>query len=121
MGNYAYVFSTGDNIDSLEVSGTVIQANDFEPVKGILVGLYSDLADSAFTSLPMLRVARTDASGHFVIRGVAPGSYRVYALQDQDGNYFYSQKSEMMAALPDTITPSAFPDVRQDTDRKSVV
>ena len=115
LGNYAYVFSTGDNIDSLEVSGTVIQANDFEPVKGILVGLYSDLADSAFTSLPMLRVARTDASGHFVIRGVAPGSYRVYALQDQDGNYSYSQKSEMMAALPDTITPSAFPDVRQDT------
>ena len=115
LGNYAYVFSTGDKIDTLEVSGTVIQANDFEPVKGILVGLYSDLADSAFTCMPMLRVARTDASGRFVIRGVAPGSYRVYALQDQDGNYFYSQRSEMMATLPDTISPSAFPDIRQDT------
>lgn len=115
LGNYTYVFSTGDRIDSMEVGGVVIQADNFEPVKGILVGLYSDLADSAFTTQPMLRVARTDASGHFIIRGVAPGSYRVYALQDQDGNYYYSQKSEMMGVFADTITTSAFPDVRQDT------
>lgn len=115
LGNYTYSFSTGDAIDTLEVSGKVLQAKDLEPVKGILVGLYSDLSDTAFTTKPMLRVSRTDGSGRFVIKGVAPGTYRVYALQDADGNYFFSQKSEMLAFSQEKIVPSFKPDVRQDT------
>lgn len=115
LGNYTYSFSTGDVIDTLEVSGKVLQAKDLEPVKGILVGLYSDLSDTAFTTKPMLRVSRTDGSGRFVIKGVAPGTYRVYALQDADGNYFFNQKSEMLAFSQEKIVPSFKPDVRQDT------
>lgn len=115
LGNYTYTFSTGEHIDTLEVSGYVIDASNLEPVKGILVGLYDDLADSAFCTKPMLRVARTDSRGHFVIRGVAPGEYRVYALQDADGDYKFSQKSEMIAFSHATYKPTAGPDVRQDT------
>lgn len=115
LGNYTFTFSTGEKIDTFEVSGYVINAEDLEPVQGILVGLYDDLADSAFRTKPLLRVARTDDSGHFVIRGVAPGEYRVYALQDADGNYKFSQKSEMIAFSHDTYQPSAKPDMRQDT------
>ena len=115
LGNYTFTFSTGEKIDTFEVSGYVINAEDLEPVQGILVGLYDDLADSAFRTKPLLRVARTDDSGHFVIRGVAPGEYRVYALQDADGNYKFSQKSEMIAFSHDTYRPSAKPDMRQDT------
>lgn len=115
LGNYTYSFSTGDAIDTLEVSGKVLQAKDLEPVKGILVGLYSDLSDTAFTAKPMLRVSRTDGSGRFVIKGVAPGTYRVYALQDADGNYLFNQKSEMLAFSQEKIVPSFKPDVRQDT------
>lgn len=115
MGNYTYSFSTGERIDTFEVSGTVVNASDLEPVKSILVGLYDDFADSAFTTKPMLRVARTDSRGHFVIKGVAPGSYRAYALQDADGNYFYNQKSEAIAFNHDTIVPRCAPDIRQDT------
>lgn len=115
LGNYTYSFSTGDAIDTLEVSGKVLQAKDLEPVKGILVGLYSDLSDTAFTTKPMLRVSRTDGSGRFVIKGVAPGTYRVYALQDADGNYLFNQKSEMLAFSQEKIVPSFKPDVRQDT------
>lgn len=115
LGNYTYSFSTGDAIDTLEVSGKVLQAKDLEPVKGILVGLYSDLNDTAFTTKPMLRVSRTDGSGRFVIKGVAPGTYRAYALQDADGNYLFNQKSEMLAFSQEKIVPSFKPDVRQDT------
>lgn len=115
MGNYTYSFSTGERIDTFEVSGNVVDASNLEPIKGILVGLYDDFADSAFTTKPMLRVARTDSRGHFIIKGVAPGKYRVYALQDADGNYLYNQKSEMMAFNTDSITPSCAPDIRQDT------
>src|SRR3712207_6237039 len=82
---------------------------------GILVGLYANHADSAFQKLPMLRVGRTDGRGRFVIKGVAPGSYRCYALKDADGNYMFTQKSEMMAFSHDLIVPSSKPDIRQDT------
>ena len=115
MGNYTYSFSTGDHIDTLEVAGTVLSAQDLEPVKGILVGLYAEFEDSCFLKQPMLRVARTDSHGHFVIKGVAPGTYRIYALNDQDGNYCFSQKSEQIAFSHDTIRPSFCDAVRQDT------
>lgn len=115
MGNYTYSFSTGNVIDTLEVAGTVLAAADLEPVKGILVGLYADMADSAFKTKPMLRVSRTDSRGHFVIKGVASGSYRIYALQDMDGNYCFNQKAEMLAFGTDTIIPTFKADVRQDT------
>lgn len=115
MGNYTYTFSTGEQIDTFEVAGCVLDASNLEPVKGISVGLYADMADSAFRTKPLLRIARTDGSGHFSIRGVAPGEYRVYALQDQDANYMFSQKSEMIAFSHETYQPSSKPDTRQDT------
>ena len=115
MGSYTYSFSTGDQIDTMEVSGYVLDASNLEPVKGISVGLYDDLADSAFKTKPMLRVSRTDSRGHFVIKGVAPGSYRVYALQEMDGDFRFSQKSEMMAFNHQTFQPGSKPDVRTDT------
>ena len=115
LGNYTYSFSTGDHIDTLEVAGYVLEAENLEPVKGILVGLYNNQNDTAFQKQPMLRVSRTDSRGHFSIRGVAKGDYRIYALQDMDGNYMYNQKSEKLAFTPEVIMPSWKPDIRQDT------
>lgn len=115
LGDYTYTFSTGDHIDTMQVSGYVVNAEDLEPVKGILVGLYNDLSDTAFQKKPMLRVSKTDSRGHFTIKGIAPGKYHVYALQDADGNYMFNQKSEMLAFNHDIIEPSFKPDTRQDT------
>lgn len=115
MGNYTYSFSTGERIDTFEVSGNVLDASNLEPVKGILVGLYDDLSDTVFARKPFIRVSRTDSRGRFVIKGIAPGTYRAYALQDADGDYIYSQKSEMIAFNHETFEPYAQPDVRQDT------
>ncbi len=115
LGNYTYTFSTGDHIDTMEVAGYVLDAQNLEPIKGILVGLYSNLSDTIFTKEPMLRVSRTDSRGKFVIKGVAHGDYRIYALQDADNNYIFNQKSEQIAFTHDIITPSSMPDIRQDT------
>ncbi len=115
LGNYTYTFSTGEQIDTFEVSGYVINAEDLEPIKGIMVGLYDDLSDTVFKTKPLLRVSRTDSRGHFVIKGVAPGTYRAYALQDMDGNYSFNQMSEMIAFSHQTFEPSSKPDIRQDT------
>lgn len=130
LGNYTYSFSTGSQIDTLEVSGTVLEAENLEPVKGSLVGLYRltdsqldsidngtpiSAFDTIFVKEPLLRVARTDSRGHFVIRGIAPGSYRVVALNDMDDNFMYSQAAEAFAYNHDVIVPTCAPDMRQDT------
>jgi len=115
MGNYTYSFSTGERIDTFEVSGYVLDASNLEPVKSILVGLYADLSDSAFKTKPLMRVSRTDSRGRFVVKGIAPGTYRAYALQDADGDFKFSAKSEMISFSHKTFEPSSRPDTRTDT------
>lgn len=115
LGNYAFTFSTGATIDTMEVAGTVLEASNLEPVKGMLVGLQSNLADSAFTKLPFDRVARTDSRGHFSIRGVAPGKYHLFGLNDADQNFTFSQKSEAIAFSDSLVIPRFEERIRQDT------
>ncbi|MDO4950462.1 MAG: Ig-like domain-containing protein [Bacteroidales bacterium] len=115
MGKYTYTFSTGDSINQMEVSGKVLNARNLEPIKGIIVGLHSDTTAQAFTQKPFDRMARTNGSGEFSIKGIAPGNYRIYALQDNDGDFTFGQKSEMLAFSRSTISPRSFPDQRADT------
>ena len=42
LGNYTFTFSTGDHIDTMQVAGYVLNAENLEPIKGILVGLFKD-------------------------------------------------------------------------------
>lgn len=115
LENFAFVFSTGDKVDTLAVSGTVLNAEDLEPIKGMLVGLYTAGDDSAFYKRPFERVSRTDSRGRFTIKGLAPGKYQVYALADANQNYFFDQKSEKIAFLDKVIEPTAIPAMRSDT------
>ncbi|MGP1435250.1 MAG: Ig-like domain-containing protein [Phocaeicola sp.] len=115
LGNFAFTFSTGNQIDTMEVSGYVLNAEDLEPIKNISVGLHANLNDSAFTKLPFDRISRTDSRGHFSIRGVAPGNYHIFALMDGNQNYLYDSKTEQIAFSDSIITPSMKPDTRQDT------
>ena len=121
LNNYTFTFSTGNAIDTMEVSGTVLDASNLEPVKGILVGLHSNLADSAFVKKAFERVARTDSRGRFIIRGIAPGTYRVYALQDANQNFLFDQKSEMIAFTDSLVVPRFEQRMRQDTVWKDTV
>ena len=115
MGNYTFSFSTGDHIDTLEVSGYCLNAQNLEPIKGLMVGLYNDFADSLFHKQPMMRVSRTNGSGYFSIKGVAPGTYRCFALQDNDGDLVFGQKSEIIGFNHDSIKPTWKMDARPDT------
>ena len=130
MGDYAFTFSTGESIDTFQVSGYVLNAEDLEPIKGIVVGLYyldadsamSDedadktLPDSIFRTSPFERISRTDSRGHFVIKGLNKNTrYRVFALKDVDFDYRFSQKAEMLAFSHRVVQSSSRPDTRYDT------
>ncbi len=122
MDDYAFTFSTGEMVDTFQISGYVLGAADLEPMKGLLVGLHrieegeEDLPDSIFRTREFERVSRTDASGHFVIKGLNPETrYRAFALKDQDQNFMFTQKSEMIGFNRQIITSSAKPDIKHDT------
>lgn len=118
MGQYTFSFSTGDVIDTMQVSGRVLNAADLEPIKGIMVGLYpadSTWNDTLFRTRPFLRVSRTNGEGRFTIKGVKNGAYRVRALEDKDGDFVFSQKNERVAFDTAVYVTGSFPDVRMDT------
>ncbi len=114
LDGYTFAFSTGDEIDTLAVSGIVLRACDLEPMQHIIVGLHSNLDDTAFTNVPLERVSRTNDRGKFTIRNLKPGSYHVFALSDVDGDYRMA-RTEDIAFLDDIIVPTTREYTSQDT------
>lgn len=112
--SYQYAFTTGDRIDSLEVYGQVINAEDLNPISGVLVGLHANLSDSAFSTLPFTRIARTDSLGGFGVRNLRGGQYRLYALQDLSRDYRY-QPGEGLAFADSLVVPEYQVEIVRDT------
>lgn len=102
---YSYVFSTGDKIDSMMVTGVVRDCGTLQSVKGAKVLLYTDLGDSAvFRSSPAAAVL-TDDWGFFCIRNIPDTLYRMYAITDDNGNNRYDPGTESVAFVSEVIRP----------------
>lgn len=106
IDNFAFAFSTGSVIDSMRVSGYVLDSRTLEPIQSVVVGLQSNLADSAFHKEKLQRVALTNDRGQFTIRNVSPGSYHIFALKDLDRDYKFGNPTEDIAFLDSIIVPS---------------
>lgn len=104
---YKYVFSTGDYIDSLTVSGTVKDAFRRETKDQLTVMLYKlddQYTDSVIYQKPPTYIAYTrDSTNTFEFENIAEGSYRIAALQDKNQNYKFDPKTEKIGFLSDTI------------------
>ena len=116
--NFSFAFSTGDIIDTLEVSGVLLNAENLEPMPGITIGLHNNLEDSAFVKLPFVRTSRTNDKGQFTIRNITPGTYHIFALNDVNRDYKFDQPGEDIAFLDSVIVPSFELTTRQDTTWK---
>ena len=115
LGFYRYVFSTGERIDTLELGGTVVNAESYEPVMGVLVALYEKQGDSIpLKELPDY-IARTDSSGNFRLTNLREGHYRVMAIEDVNRDKMYTPESEMFAWMDTTVFPVVEPATRVDT------
>lgn len=106
IDNFAFAFSTGSVIDSMRVSGYVLDSRTLEPMQSVVVGLQSNLADSAFHKEKLQRVALTNDRGQFTIRNVSPGSYHIFAIKDLDRDYKFGNPTEDIAFLDSIIVPS---------------
>ena len=102
---FTLVFSTGDKIDSMLVTGTVQDCNTLQPIKGATVMLYKDHADSAvFLKRPDAAV-KTDDWGYFCLRNIKDTIYRMYALIDENNNNKYDPETEKIAFLDSLVKP----------------
>jgi len=103
---YTLMFSTGERLDSMVVTGTVLDCSTLQPVKGATVMMYKDLADSAvFLHRPDAAV-KTDDWGFFAIRNISDSDYRLYAIVDDAGDNIYDPESDKIAFIDSLIHPS---------------
>jgi uncharacterized protein (DUF2141 family) len=108
LSNFEYVFSTGLVIDSLSISGRVLNAFDLKPEADIIAMVYTDDNDTLpLDSLPIYvppkSASRTDKEGKFRINNLAPGAYKLIALQDLNNNFYYDLPNERMAFLDSLV------------------
>lgn len=115
LEGFSFSFSTGEERDSLQISGILLNAENLEPITGMLVGAYSNLHDSAFTTTPMERIAASDARGHFTLRNLKPGKYRIVALKDANRNYRFDTPTEDIAFYDSIVSPYSTPQQYTDT------
>ena len=106
VNNFQYVFSTGEYIDSLEVTGVVVSANDNTAQKDILVMLYKDLSDTVVATSKPYYFAKTENDGSFHIHYVGAGTYKLFALEDKNSNLLYDLNGEAIAFWPEPIVVS---------------
>lgn len=114
LDGMALDFATGDTIDTLRISGMLFEAHTLEPAQGMLVGVYSNLADSAIKTLPLDRITKTNQLGQFTIRNLKEGTYRIYAINDVNRDYHWD-RSEDVAFYDVTVSPSVTPITITDT------
>ena len=105
LDGFALDFSTGDSIDTLRLSGIVLEARTLEPAQAMTVGIYREPADTAITTLPFERIARTNQLGQFTVRNLKAGNYAVYAINDLNRDNKWD-RSEDIAFLGHLATPS---------------
>ena len=112
--DYVYAFSTGDVIDSMAISGWIYDAETLDPISGVLVGIHSNHADSALSTMPFSRVTRSDEEGSFTIYNMRAGAYRLFALDDISRDYLY-QPGEALAYADSLVIPYIEQHEVQDT------
>jgi len=127
MLNYQYVFSTGAAIDSMRTQGRVTSVLDGKAKANTLVMLYRDQTDSIVAKQRPDYNAHTDSSGNFSINHISAGSYKLFALDDQNFNFLYDQVAELIAfadspiAVHDTLGEHGLMLFRNEAERQTLL
>lgn len=104
--NFTYVFSTGNTIDSLTLSGNVLLAETGKADSTLMVLLYRNLADSAVQKTKPVYMTRVDGKGRFQFKHLPAEDFHIYALKDGDGGKTYNSKTELFAFSDENVNPA---------------
>ena len=109
LKNYTYLFSTGPQIDSMQLSGQVILAETGDYDTTLTVMLHRSGVDSAVQKERPRYVAKLDGQSRFQFKNIAPGTYYIYALQDEGGGYRYMNTDRLFAFADSAIVLGGSP------------
>ena len=121
IDNFTISFSTGSNLDTMQIAGKVLNAENLAPMSGVYVGAYTEDIDSLIRTKKFDHVAKTDDEGNFRIKGLANRTYKIYALKDENSNYKFDVNSEAIGIVDMRQTPYRKEEVRLDTMFKDSV
>ena len=119
LDGFTYAFSTGNEIDTMQISGRVLNAMDLNPLSGVQVGIYETnlKGDSTGPLYQMpLRITKTDSTGHFTIKNIKDGTYDIYALEDKNSDYILT-KGECFGFIDNSVKTAVESIERRDTVR----
>lgn len=114
LKSYRFAFSTGTEIDTLQIAGKLINAENLNPVSGVIVGIYNEQDDSVFSKKPFLRIGKTDETGSFTIGNIKPGNYKLFGLGDTNRDYKF-QPGESLAFHDSIVVPTVEITEKRDT------
>ena len=119
LEDFSYLFSTGDRVDSMQVSGRVVDALTYEPIGDLLIGAYhpGQMSDSTLAQHTFPYVSKSNKMGRFTLRGLPDSTYLVFATKDNDRNYRYNEPSEGLAFSAKHYRTSLKDSLRTDTLR----
>ena len=119
LEDFSYLFSTGDRVDSMQISGRVVDALTYEPIGDLLIGAYhpGQMSDSALAQRTFPYVSKSNKMGRFTLRGLPDSTYLVFATKDNDRNYRYNEPSEGLAFSAKHYRTSLKDSLRTDTLR----
>jgi hypothetical protein len=101
--DFAYVVSTGDYLDSLQIKGRTINAETGKIDSNVAVMLYRNLEDSAVSKEKPYYYARSKGNGSFWFKNLAPGDYKLFALREEDRDLQYTQPAAEHIAFQDSL------------------
>lgn len=100
---FKFIFSTGNEIDSLNISGRLIDAYKTDAIKDALICLYTEVDnDSIIYKSKPIYTTKTDGDGNFLFTNLKENRYKVIALTEENNNKIYDSQDERIAFV-DTI------------------
>jgi hypothetical protein len=101
--NLLLAFSTGDMLDTLEISGMAVDLFTKKPIEGAIFGLYTiDDTLDIFTGPPYY-LTKTNKKGEYHFKNLKDGTYRIYAFIDGNKNFTCQSNQESYGFLPNPI------------------
>lgn len=109
LKNFTYRFSTGNTLDSLELTGKVVVAETGKADSTLIVMLHTSTDDSAVIKEKPRYVARVDKDGNFTFNNLPSGSFAIFALKDEGGQRRYLSSKQLFAFANERVTPGTSP------------